>query len=104
MLLASVGAFGQKYTISGYVQDSASGEKLFGANVYDTRSHLGVATNEYGYFSLTLPQDSVSLVVSYIGYGAYSYNFFIDQDIRLNIKLNSANMLSEVVITSRTRW
>ncbi len=99
ILLASVGAFSQKFTISGYVQDSASGEKLFGANVYDTRSHLGVATNEYGYFSLTLPQDSVSLVVSYIGYGAYSYNFFIDQDIRLNIKLNSANMLSEVVIT-----
>lgn len=92
-------SFCQKFTISGYVQDSASGEKLFGANVYDTRSHLGVSTNEYGFFSLTLPQDSVSFVVSYIGYGAFSYNFYIDHDIQLNVMLNTCNMLGEVVIS-----
>lgn len=98
LLLANF-IFSQKYTISGYVQDSASGEKLFGANIYDMRSRLGVSSNEYGFFSITLPQDTVNLVVSYIGYGAFSHNFVLDSDLNLNVLLNSANMLSEVVVS-----
>jgi hypothetical protein len=54
LLLFSCISFGQnKFTLSGYVEDSKTGEKLFGVNIY-TNSNSGVVTNEYGYYSLTL--------------------------------------------------
>ena len=62
-----------KYTISGYIEDARSGEKLIGANVFDAERQVGTTTNMYGFFSLTLPVDSISLSISYIGYLDY-YN------------------------------
>ena len=62
------------YTISGYVTDAESGERLIGAAVYDTVSRQGAVTNAAGFYSLTipsLPADSGRtpvLVASYVGY------------------------------------
>ncbi|NBQ47887.1 MAG: carboxypeptidase-like regulatory domain-containing protein, partial [Sphingobacteriia bacterium] len=58
----------QKYTISGFVSDKLTQEKLIGALVADTKSRLGTTTNSYGFYSLTLPADSVTLVYSYVGF------------------------------------
>ena len=55
LLLLSLGATAQKkHSISGYVTDAASRETLIGATVYDRNSGHGCATNNYGYYSLTL--------------------------------------------------
>ena len=43
-------------TISGYVDEAESGEKLIGATIYDLKSGKGTITNDYGFFSLTLPK------------------------------------------------
>jgi len=56
----------QKYTISGYISDQENGEELIAANVLDQKSLAGTVTNTYGFFSLTLPKDSVLLSFSYI--------------------------------------
>ncbi|MEO0899236.1 MAG: TonB-dependent receptor [Bacteroidota bacterium] len=72
--------FAQKHTISGYVIDKATGEKLLGASVYDARSKKGALSNTYGFFSLTLPQDTVSLVFSYTGYESKTMTFFLNED------------------------
>ncbi|MCF0205995.1 MAG: carboxypeptidase-like regulatory domain-containing protein, partial [Bacteroidales bacterium] len=88
-IIFSTTLLAQKFTISGYVHDAASSEKLYGANIYDVRTNLGVASNEYGFFSLTLPQDSVHLVVSYVGYTSYRYDFYLDKNINLNIDLEA---------------
>lgn len=90
-----------KFTISGYVEDLASGEKLMAANVYDLNTKNGTSTNEYGFFSITLPSDSIKLAVSFVGYTTYQYNFFLDKDINLNIKLDPVLQLAEVTITDR---
>ena len=44
----------ESYTISGYVTDAASGERLIGATVYDTISHQGTVTNTAGFYTLTV--------------------------------------------------
>ncbi|MDD3740048.1 MAG: TonB-dependent receptor, partial [Bacteroidales bacterium] len=88
----------QKYTISGYVQDMRSGEKIYSANVYDLRTKLGTTTNEYGYFSLTLPSDSIDLSVSFVGYSAFTTIIYLQSDIKLNIELDPSIQLAEVVI------
>ena len=88
----------QKYTISGYLRDGTSGEPLISANIFDQNSDQGTVTNVYGFYSLTLPADSVSLSFSYIGYEPTVHTFLLRQDTSLNIDLGGALQLEEVVV------
>jgi hypothetical protein len=93
-LLASA----QKTTISGYLRDASSGEPLISANIYDQHSDQGTVTNVFGFYSLTLRSDSVDLNFSYIGYEPVNYIFLLEQDTTLNIDLDGAVQLEEVVV------
>jgi TonB-dependent Receptor Plug Domain/CarboxypepD_reg-like domain/TonB dependent receptor len=90
----------QKYTISGYVADKGSGERLIGANVFDRKSGLGTVTNTYGFFSITLSSDTVRLTVTYLGFNPQLETFILVEDKKLNYRLDEANSLKEVVITA----
>ena len=58
-----------RYTLSGYVSDAESGERLIGATVLVRAGGQGTVTNTFGFYSLTLPAaDSVQLAISYVGY------------------------------------
>ncbi|MCO6478927.1 MAG: TonB-dependent receptor, partial [Phaeodactylibacter sp.] len=100
LLLCTTWASAQKYTISGYVRDAASGEPLISANVFDSRSGAGTVTNTYGFYSLTLPADSVSLSFSYIGYENTRRAFLLNKDISLDVGLSGAVQLEEVVVSA----
>ncbi len=91
---------GQQYTISGYVEDQTSGEKLIAATVYDFVSGKGTSSNEYGFFSLTLPVGDANLRVSYVGYAVYRDSFELEADRSINISLEPSLLLDEVVITN----
>ena len=84
-------------TISGYVDEAESGEKLIGATIYDLKSGKGTITNDYGFFSLTLPKDSVKIRVSYIGYITKLFEDYPMSDVTQNFSL-SDQMLKEVEI------
>ncbi|GIV31105.1 MAG: TonB-dependent receptor [Saprospiraceae bacterium] len=87
-------------TISGYVEDAQSGEKLIAANVFDERSLQGTVTNTYGFFSLTLPVDSVRLVVSYVGYQPQYFEFLLRKDTVLTFGLSPSIALQEVEVVA----
>lgn len=58
-----------RITISGFVHDEGSNEYLAGASIVLPDAHAGVVSNNYGFYSITIPVcDSVRLVVSYVGY------------------------------------
>ncbi|MDO7854777.1 TonB-dependent receptor [Hymenobacter convexus] len=59
-----------RFTISGYVRDGATGESLPGVAVVHPASGQGTTTNTFGFYSLTLAasSDSVRLLVSALGY------------------------------------
>ena len=88
----------QKYTISGYIEDAQTGEKLIGANVYEANTFVGTTTNVYGFFSLTLPADSVQLRASFIGYNNYEKSFILNKNEQITISLNSGELLQEVEV------
>lgn len=90
----------KQYTISGYIEDAQSGEKLISANVFDSHSGAGAVTNTYGFYSLTLPSDSVDLSVSYIGYQNHNQTLYLDANHSLNFKLSSFAELKTVVVTA----
>ena len=90
----------QKHTISGYVRDAGTGENLIGATIYDVKSKSGVATNIYGFFSLTLPADSVELRVSFVGYQPQGTALLLKEDMVIDFPLESGALLDEVVVTA----
>jgi len=75
------------FTISGYVEDRESSERLAGATVYDVRSKQGTLANEAGFFSLRVPDDSVKLVVSMVGFAVHVEKFKPTRDLRKIIGL-----------------
>ena len=51
----------------GYVQEESNGENLIGVSVYDQSSNKGTSTNQYGFYSITLPKGKYNIVYSFIG-------------------------------------
>ena len=88
LLCASLMTMAQSsHTISGYVKDANSGEWLIGAKIYDLQSLEGAITNDFGFFSLTLPDGPVSLRVSYAGYESYQLPLTLEDDAVLTFEL-----------------
>lgn len=100
-LLTIIISNAQVSTISGYVKDAETGETLIGANIYDSQSKKGTVANEFGFFSLSLPKDSVHLNISFIGYQTQHHPIYLKSNIQLNISLLTNSALDEVMVTAR---
>lgn len=87
-----------KYTISGYVREAGSQESLPGVAVVNLKTKTGTVTNNYGFYSLTIPADSVDLFVTYVGYVPYKSKFVLAKDTTITIDLGVVE-LNTVVIT-----
>lgn len=81
-----------KFTISGYIEDAETGERLKGASVLDVRSGAGITTNDYGFYSLTLPQDSLIIAVSYVGLQNQYFKLWLDRDAHIDFKLEPTTL------------
>jgi len=91
-----------KYTVSGTVKEGSSGETLIGVNVIIVENpSVGVTTNEYGFYSLSLPKGNYTLRFSYIGYGQESVPLELNTNRTVNVDLSDGVSLQEVVISSK---
>ena len=86
------------FTISGFLEDAETGEKLIGASVYDRNSKKGALTNPYGFYSLTIESGEVDIVFSYLGFKPQNRTFNLDQHKRFNLSLESDLTLKEVTV------
>ncbi|WP_374048118.1 TonB-dependent receptor domain-containing protein [uncultured Parabacteroides sp.] len=90
----------KQVTVSGFVRDAKSAESLIGASVYEAHTRMGTASNNFGFFSLTLPAGEIKIQASYIGYGSLVYDLEeLDRDTTLAIDLVPTASLQEVVVT-----
>ncbi|MCX6318152.1 MAG: TonB-dependent receptor plug domain-containing protein [Bacteroidetes bacterium] len=101
-ICVSSSAFSQKITINGYITDKKSGERLHGASVYIETKGEGTTSNNYGFYSLTIPEgtDSAVLRISYTGYMVFTRTIAFNQDITLNAELELVKDLAGVTLTS----
>jgi len=100
LLLLHFCGMGQSFTISGYVMDAETGEKLIAANVFDGHTYDGTITNNFGFYSLTLPAGKIELTASYIGYKNEVLGIDLSEDITMNIGLSLENYLEEIEIVA----
>ena len=91
-------------TVSGTVIDAESGETLIGATIYAAASGSGTTTNEYGFYSLTLPQgnDSVAIEYTYVGFQSVAKMLLPKGDVKLYIELGTGVQLTEVVVKANS--
>ncbi|CAL2083572.1 Plug domain-containing protein [Tenacibaculum sp. 190524A02b] len=92
-----------KYTLSGTVKDAITGETLLGADVLIKGAEKGSVTNEYGFYSLTLPEGDYIIEVLYLGFATKQINIKLVSNVKLNIDLSpEENSLEEIIVTSNT--
>jgi len=92
------------YTISGIISEKGSGESLIGATLVCSEETKGTVSNNYGFYSLTLPEGTCSIKASFIGFEKFEKQLELNQNIRLDIELGSkSSSIGEVVVQARRK-
>jgi hypothetical protein len=98
-LLANFALLAQeKFTLSGTISEAQSGETMIGVNVLIPSLQTGVITNEYGFYSITLPKGSHKVIYTSLGFGEYEETVTLNAPIIKNITLFESTQLLDVVI------
>nr|WP_315257278.1 TonB-dependent receptor [uncultured Flavobacterium sp.] len=91
----------QKFTISGTISDAKSNETLIGVNILIPELKAGVITNEYGFYSITLPAGNYKIQITSIGFETVEETVELNKNTKKNFTLSgNENLLKEVVINS----
>lgn len=105
-LMSLVGNFGpiiaqQSFVLSGSVRDKQTGESLIKAVVrIQELPNAGIVSNEYGFYSLSLPKGNYGVVVSQVGYETLVQKIKLDSSRFIDFFLQTKNLLQEVVVES----
>ncbi|HEY1023620.1 MAG TPA: TonB-dependent receptor [Sphingobacteriaceae bacterium] len=101
-LLALIPVAGSAQTsasLTGYLRDEVSGERLNAASVFSLTDNSGTRTNAYGYFNLKLKSGHQRITVNMVGYYPDTIVLTLDRDSTLDLHLRVRNhQLSEVIV------
>lgn len=89
----------QRVTVSGYVADSKTGERLLNSTIL--AGTTGTVTNDYGFFSLTLPKGSHQVRISFVGYAPETFNLALSKDTLLQVALVPSIAIEDVVVSAK---
>jgi len=86
--------------LAGYARDAKSGEPVVGASIYVENPRIGVASDQYGYYSITLPRGRHILNIQSIGMRDTRRLIMVYGDGKLNIDLRTQVLTLKKVIVS----
>lgn len=97
--------FGQeKVTLSGTIKDSETNETLIGVSIYLTEIQAIATTNEYGFFSITVPKGNYRCLINYAGFSEFEETINLQENTTKNIGLTfKSKQLDEIVIETKNR-
>jgi len=95
-----VSLLAQKVTLSGYLRDTATGESLISATVYIKEADQGGTSNNYGFYSVSVPPGIYTVIFSYVGYSQLIEKIDLTKDKTFNAELHSNTNLKEVQVTA----
>lgn len=92
----------QRFTVSGYVKDKQNGESLVGISIGKPGTSTGTVTNQYGFYSLTLPAGAHELQFSFIGYAPYKVTVDLTSNKTLDVRMEgNSSQLNEITINGQ---
>lgn len=102
-VLPVIGFSQERISLSGYMRDESTGEALH-ASIYVKEIKSGVNTNEYVFFSITLPKGTYHFDFSYIGYQANHVEIILIKNLQQNQSLSPLNIsLEEITVTGQSK-
>jgi hypothetical protein len=101
LLMSATGIFAQqkKHTISGTVKAIKSGEDMVGAIIEVKGTGQGAVTNEYGFYSLTLPEGDYVITISYLGYNKMEKTVQLTSNLKFDLEMEEEAQNLEVIVT-----
>ena len=97
-MFAVLNSSAQKHTVSGFIEDAETGERMPGAYIRLKSNTTGTVSNNYGFFSLTYDiKDSTDIIISYIGCS----NIVLkpdEQKTRITVSLHKSAKIKEISI------
>lgn len=104
LVLAQSPSKAGRFTLNGYVKDSLSGETIIGATISVNGQSKGVASNQYGFYSITLDEGNYSITASHVSYLGKSVTIGLQENKSYNFDLVSKSAsIGEVIVYSRKR-
>jgi len=104
ILLSSFASAQEKFTISGHVKDGNNGEELIGATIrVKDQPSIGTRTNSYGFYSLTLPKGTYTLLVRYLGFKEKEISLDLTSNQKQEISLGSTFKEIKTVVIKTTK-
>lgn len=104
LFISSINFAQNRYTLSGTVTDQNTNETLIGVTVLIKEANIYTATNEYGFFSVSVPEGEYTLEVSYIGFAVFSERISVRGNTRKNIAMESSDVMIEgIEITGNSK-
>ncbi|WP_405350152.1 TonB-dependent receptor [Nonlabens sp. Asnod3-H03] len=89
----------EKFTLSGTISEVSNGETMIGVNILIPELSAGTSSNEYGFYSITLPAGTYQVVYSFIGYKNILKEVVLNSDTQINIEMaDSDEQLDAIVI------
>ncbi len=93
-----------KHTISGSVRSKKTGESLIGASISVQGKNIGVVSNDYGFYSITLPDGNYAIIISAVGQQPQTFPVELNKNIQINTLLEEENnQLEEVKVSTQSK-
>ncbi len=91
----------KKYTISGHIKDSKTGEAMIGATIMlKEMPQIGTVSNAYGFYSLTVSEGTYTMITRFMGYTPFSQQVVMKQNVKLNIELLEKGVEQKPVVVT----
>jgi len=101
IVFAFAKAYSQKYTLSGTISELKTGETLLSVNVLIPELSTGTLSNEYGFYSITLPAGTYKVRYATIGFKDIIKDVVLDKNVRMDIAMDeNTEQLAAIVINA----
>ncbi|MDP5076474.1 MAG: TonB-dependent receptor, partial [Nonlabens sp.] len=99
IVFAFAKAYSQKFTLSGTISELKTSETLLSVNVLVPELSTGTLSNEYGFYSITLPEGTYKITYATIGFKSITKTIVLDKNIKLDVSMEeNTEELAAIVI------
>ena len=88
-------SFAQKVSLSGYMRDAESGESLISGTIYIKEADQGGLSNNYGFYSVSVPPGKYTVIFSYVGYTPLMQTIDLSKSVSFNAELHGATLMKK---------
>jgi hypothetical protein len=92
----------KNFTLSGHIYDAETGETMIGAKIFFPQLSKGAVSNSYGFYSISIPEGTYDLQISYMGYETITQKIVLNANVKKDFRMKpKAKEMDEVVITAQ---